>query len=170
MATSERSWRLLAVLVVAAGCSQGQKPPSLPWPDGEVVQELDLTGDGRPEVVVDPHDGATGHSVVFGSKHGDAVRPVNGPDGSELRLVRYQNSSCCPNLVVGVRCADLVGDDRLEMIGFERDDVLGTWEFTAYGFDGDRSVVRATGSSLAGDTFPGGVPEVGGYRCRGVEH
>jgi len=161
----------LALLLATASCAGDTTgTASLPWQNGEVVQRIDLTGDGKQELVVDPHDGATAHTIAIASLEGRATKHIRSPEGDELRLLRYQNSMCCLHEMVGVKCVESAVDGRLELLEFKVNDETADWEYTTYRIDKDRAQVVARGRSVDGASFPGGLPTAGGYQCRATTY
>ncbi|HEX2038808.1 MAG TPA: VCBS repeat-containing protein [Acidimicrobiales bacterium] len=123
----------------------------------------DFDGDGRPEIVVDPRDGATAHHVVLARAFGCRVEPMRSPDGGALRLLAWQSSTGMPDAVVGTTCVDLDGDGRREVVEFTRSEQRRA--YVAYRLPEGGSKLVAEVHSEAGGTWPAALTPEPGVRC-----
>jgi hypothetical protein len=144
-------------------------PTELYWRGSMAVGVADVNGDGRDEVVVDSRDGATGFTVDLVAFVGCRPRPVTEPDGALPVLYYYQNSSCCVGETVGVECADVDGDSRIEVVTID-EKPSGEWSYDAYHLEGELALPAASGHGSG----PGGRPATlrfsGGFDCDGFNY
>jgi len=144
--------------------------PAETWrPGAMAVGVADVNQDGRDEVVVDPRDGATGFTVDLVAFVDCRPRPVTAPDGSLPTLYYYQHSNCCIGETVGVECADLDGDLRVELVAID-EKPSGEWSYDAYNVEDDRAVPAASGHGIGVATRPAALRFSGGFDCDSFQY
>ena len=120
----------------------------------EVVGAVDVNGDKRAEVWINPRDGFTGHSLGLVLFDGCQLKQVSDQDGRRARFTDHITGaeSCCAS--VGVECADADGDGRTEVVETRTEgghdprngeNVPRSWSYSAYRLEGD-SVLRVGGA------------------------
>lgn len=135
----------------------------------EVVGTVDVDGDGRDEIIVDPHGGATAHGVGLVVVKDCRPHEVTAADGTVFELLYYQNSLCCPGEAVGVDCVDVTGDSAVELVATSNTP-SGEWSYVAYDLDAGHAfeVARARGRGPTGK--PANVRFSWGFECRGYHY
>lgn len=144
--------------------------PAQTWGSGaEAVGTVDVDGDARDEIIVDPHGGATAHGVGLAVVKDCRPHEVTAADGTVFELLYYQNSPCCVGEAVGVDCVDVTGDSAVELVA-TYNTPSGEWSYVAYILDADHAfeVAQARGRGPTGK--PANIRFSWGFECRGYHY
>lgn len=142
----------------------------------EALGAVDVNGDDRAEVWINPREGATAHFLGLVVLDGCRLEEVSDEAGRGVRFRHYITGieQCCAT--VGLDCADIDGDGRSEIVETIKagghdprngETVPRSWSYEAYVLEGDS--VRRVGGEQGLSTKPD-VPLrfSDGLRCKSV--